>query len=157
MRAWNSSCHVDCRQHRGAATLLRRVVVSLRRVVREIPCSLLLLVCPQKLSPHANNVLQRVRVLIGFVCTLILFATLCGRATLEWWENGAGGAWPRLAHCSVHGGVVHIVVLTLRYECGLLRGNGGGWRRVLARGGTVGMCLLFTFPSVKVCTYFLCR
>ncbi|RNC51433.1 hypothetical protein TcCL_ESM11448 [Trypanosoma cruzi] len=42
------------------------------------------------LSLHANNVLHRVRVLIGFVCTLVLFATLCGHATLEWWENGAG-------------------------------------------------------------------
>ncbi|RNC55679.1 hypothetical protein TcCL_ESM06830 [Trypanosoma cruzi] len=42
------------------------------------------------LSLHANNVLQRVRVLVGFVCTLILFATLCGHATLEGWENGAG-------------------------------------------------------------------
>ncbi|RNC35947.1 hypothetical protein TcCL_Unassigned01128 [Trypanosoma cruzi] len=47
MRAWNLSCHVDCGQHRGAVTLLRRVVVSLRRVGREIPCSLLLLVCPK--------------------------------------------------------------------------------------------------------------
>ncbi|RNC52108.1 hypothetical protein TcCL_ESM10705 [Trypanosoma cruzi] len=90
MRAWNLSCHVDCGQHRGAVTLLRRVVVSLRRAGREIACSLLPLVCPQMLSLHANNVLQRVRVLVGFVCTLIVFATLCGHATLEWWENGAG-------------------------------------------------------------------
>ncbi|RNC41011.1 hypothetical protein TcCL_NonESM09468 [Trypanosoma cruzi] len=42
------------------------------------------------ISLHANNVLQRVRVMVGFVCTLVLFATLCGHATLEWWENGAG-------------------------------------------------------------------
>ncbi|RNC36156.1 hypothetical protein TcCL_Unassigned00890 [Trypanosoma cruzi] len=95
------------------------------------------------LSLHANNVLQRVRVLIGFVCTLILFATLCGHATLEGWENGAGDAWLRLAHRSVHDNVVHIVVLTLRCDCGLLRGNGGRWRRVLTRGGTVGSCFLF--------------
>ncbi|RNC40879.1 hypothetical protein TcCL_NonESM09610 [Trypanosoma cruzi] len=90
MRAWNSSCHLNCRQHRGAVTLIRRVVVSLRRVSREIACSLLLLVCPQKFSLHANNVLQRVRGMIGFVCALVLFATLCGHATPEWWENGAG-------------------------------------------------------------------
>ncbi|RNC32974.1 hypothetical protein TcCL_Unassigned04366 [Trypanosoma cruzi] len=83
MRAWNLSCHVDRRQHRGAVTLLRRVVVSLRRVGREIPCSQLLLVYPQMLSLHANNVLQRMRGMIGFVCTLIVFATLCGHATLE--------------------------------------------------------------------------
>ncbi|RNC36383.1 retrotransposon hot spot (RHS) protein [Trypanosoma cruzi] len=95
------------------------------------------------LSLHANNVLQRVRVLIGFVCTLILFAALCGHARIDGWENGAGDAWPRLAHRSVHDGVVHIVVLTLRCDCGLLRGNGGGWTRVLARGVTVGSCLLF--------------
>ncbi|RNC46461.1 hypothetical protein TcCL_NonESM03717 [Trypanosoma cruzi] len=83
MRAWNSSCHLDCGQHRGAVTLIRRVG-------REIPCSQLPLVCPQMLSLHANNVLQRVRGMIGFVCTLILFATLCGHATLEGWQNGAG-------------------------------------------------------------------
>ncbi|RNF02129.1 hypothetical protein TcG_11371 [Trypanosoma cruzi] len=52
-------------------------------------CYLLLLVCPQMMSLHANNVLQRVRVLVGFACTLIVFAALCGHATLEWWENGA--------------------------------------------------------------------
>ncbi|RNF06663.1 hypothetical protein TcG_10441 [Trypanosoma cruzi] len=57
---------------------------------REVPCSQLLLVCPQMMSLHANNVLQRVRVLIGFACTLIVLAALCGHATLEWWENGAG-------------------------------------------------------------------
>ncbi|RNF11419.1 hypothetical protein TcG_09307 [Trypanosoma cruzi] len=74
----------------GLPLLLRRVVVSLRRAVREIPCSQLLLACPQMLSLHANNVLHRVRVLIGFVCTLIVIAALCGHATLEWWENGAG-------------------------------------------------------------------
>ncbi|RNC35472.1 hypothetical protein TcCL_Unassigned01637 [Trypanosoma cruzi] len=39
---------------------------------------------------HANDVLQRARVLIGFACALILFATLCGHAILEGWENGAG-------------------------------------------------------------------
>ncbi|RNC35261.1 retrotransposon hot spot (RHS) protein [Trypanosoma cruzi] len=54
-----------------------------------------------------------------------------------------GDAWPRFAHRSLHGGVVRIVVLTLRCNCGFLRGNGGGWRRVLARGGTMGSCLLF--------------
>ncbi|RNC56466.1 hypothetical protein TcCL_ESM05980 [Trypanosoma cruzi] len=90
MRAWDFSCHLNRRQHRGAVTLIRRVVVSLRRVDREIPCSQLLLVCPQMLSLHANDVLQRVRVLVGFVCTLVLFAILCGHATLEGWENGAG-------------------------------------------------------------------
>ncbi|PWV15991.1 putative retrotransposon hot spot protein (RHS) [Trypanosoma cruzi] len=31
-----------------------------------------------------------------------------------------GDAWPRPAHCSVHDGVVHIVVLTLRCDSGLL-------------------------------------
>ncbi|RNC41374.1 hypothetical protein TcCL_NonESM09074 [Trypanosoma cruzi] len=84
------------------------------------------------------------RVLIGFVCTLILFATLCGHATLEWWKMERGDAWLRLAHCSVHDGVVRIVVLTLRCGCGPLCCNGGGWRRVLTRGGTVGSYLLFS-------------
>ncbi|RNC53347.1 hypothetical protein TcCL_ESM09328 [Trypanosoma cruzi] len=37
-----------------------------------------------------SNVLQRVRVLIGFVCTLIPFATLCGHAKPEGRGNGAG-------------------------------------------------------------------
>ncbi|RNC36324.1 hypothetical protein TcCL_Unassigned00708 [Trypanosoma cruzi] len=111
------------------------------------------------LSLHAKNVLQRVRVLIGFVCALILFATLCGHATLEWWENGAGDAWLRLAHCSLHDGVVHIVVLTLRCDCGLLRGNGGGGRECWPAAGRwdrASFSLCF-FPFVKVCTYFLCR
>ncbi|ESS61572.1 hypothetical protein TCDM_10829 [Trypanosoma cruzi Dm28c] len=45
MCAWNSSCHVNRRQHRGAATLFRRVVVSLCGAGREITCSQLLLVC----------------------------------------------------------------------------------------------------------------
>ncbi|RNC39087.1 hypothetical protein TcCL_NonESM11606 [Trypanosoma cruzi] len=102
------------------------------------------------LSLHANNVLQRVRVLIGFVCTRILFATLCGHATLDGWENGAGDAWLRLVHCSVHDGVVQIVVLTLQCDCGILRGNGGGWRRVLARGGTVGSRFFFLCESAEL-------
>ncbi|RNC40061.1 hypothetical protein TcCL_NonESM10515 [Trypanosoma cruzi] len=79
LRATPRGCHFD------SAELL-----SLFGIGREIPCSLLLLVCPQMLSLHANNVLYRVRGMIGFVCTLILFATLCGHARLEWWENGAG-------------------------------------------------------------------
>ncbi|EKG01249.1 retrotransposon hot spot (RHS) protein, putative, partial [Trypanosoma cruzi] len=44
-----------------------------------------------------------------------------------------GDAWLRLAHRSLHDGVVHIVVFPLRCDCVLLCGNGGGWRRVLAR------------------------
>ncbi|RNC61337.1 hypothetical protein TcCL_ESM00838 [Trypanosoma cruzi] len=90
MRAWNLSCHVNCGQHRGAATLTPQSYCVSLRVGREISCSLLLLVCPQMLSLHANNVLQRVRVLVGFVCTLILFATFCGQTKPEGWENGAG-------------------------------------------------------------------
>ncbi|RNC42166.1 hypothetical protein TcCL_NonESM08198 [Trypanosoma cruzi] len=111
---------------------------------REIPCSLLLLVCPQMLSLHANNVLQRVRGIVGFVCTRILFATLCGHATLEWWENGAGRCMAASPHCPLHGGAVHTVVLTLRCDCGPLCGGGGGWRRMLSCIGTLGSCLLFS-------------
>ncbi|PWU88108.1 putative retrotransposon hot spot (RHS) protein [Trypanosoma cruzi] len=97
------------------------------------------------LSLHANDVLQRVRVLVGFVCTLIVFATFCaGTQHLSGGKMERGDAWLRLAHRSVHGGVVHIVVLTLRCDCGLLCGNGGGWRRVLSCIGTVGSC----FPLI---------
>ncbi|RNC32048.1 hypothetical protein TcCL_Unassigned05382 [Trypanosoma cruzi] len=46
--------------------------------------------CVPMLSLHANDVVQRVRMLIGLVCALVLFAALCGHATLEWWGNGAG-------------------------------------------------------------------
>ncbi|ESS61346.1 hypothetical protein TCDM_11072 [Trypanosoma cruzi Dm28c] len=132
----------------GLPLLLRRVVVSLRRVGREIPCSQLLLVCAQMLSLHSNNVLQRVRVLIGFVCTLILFAIFCGHATPEGGRMERGDAWPRPVQLSLHDCVVHIVVLTLRCDCVFLRGNGDGQRRVLTRGGTVGSCLLFFVPSL---------
>ncbi|RNC35079.1 hypothetical protein TcCL_Unassigned02068 [Trypanosoma cruzi] len=90
MRAWNLSCHVNCGQHRWVPLLFRRAVVSLCRVGRETPCSQLLLVCLQMLPLHANNVLQRVRGIVGFVCTLILFAALCGHARIEGWENVAG-------------------------------------------------------------------
>ncbi|RNF07250.1 hypothetical protein TcG_10159 [Trypanosoma cruzi] len=90
MRAWNSSCYVNCGQQRGAATLTPQSCCVSLQGWQGNPCSQLLLVCPQMLSLHANNVFQRVRGMIGFVCTLILFATLCGHATIEWWENGAG-------------------------------------------------------------------
>ncbi|RNC35179.1 retrotransposon hot spot (RHS) protein, partial [Trypanosoma cruzi] len=96
---------------------------------------------------HANTVLQRVRGMIRFVCTLILFAAFCGHARLKGGKMERGDAWPRLAQRSVHDFAVHIVVLPLRCDCGLLCGDGGGWRRVLARGGTVGSCLRFSLPS----------
>ncbi|KAF5215640.1 hypothetical protein ECC02_011646 [Trypanosoma cruzi] len=91
-----------------------------------------------------SKVFQRVRGLLG-LCALWFCLLLCaGTQHLSGGKMERGDAWPRPAYRSVHGGVVHIAVLTLRCDCGLLRGNGGGWRGVLSCIGTVGLCILFS-------------
>ncbi|RNC54783.1 hypothetical protein TcCL_ESM07774 [Trypanosoma cruzi] len=76
------SCHLNCGQHRGAATLTPQSFCVLTGLTGKFHADSYCW-CPQMLSLHANNVLHRVRGMIGFVCTLIVFATLCGHATLE--------------------------------------------------------------------------
>ncbi|RNC51969.1 hypothetical protein TcCL_ESM10859 [Trypanosoma cruzi] len=90
MRAWDSSCHVDCGQHRGAATLTPQSCCVFFEGWQGNSMQPATAALSPNLSLHANNVLHRVGGMIGVVCTLVLFASFCGYATLEWWENGAG-------------------------------------------------------------------